>query len=162
MIYRFQQSPVAVRTGLISACGRRAPILAIVTLACSIGLSGCNRAPAGLVPVSGKLTLDGHAWAKSGQINFSPAKPTPGHPVMPNMARLNEDGTFAILNSVAPGLMPGEYIATIRCWEKAPDDRHAGKSAVAERYGSPQTSGLKVTVPEGSGPIVVNWDIKSK
>jgi len=123
---------------------------------------GCNRSPAGLVPVSGKLTLDGHAWSKSGQINFSPSKPTPGHPVMPNMARVNEDGTFAILNPVAPGLMPGEYSATIRCWENAPDDRHAGKSAIAERYGSPQTSGLTVTVPEGSGPIAVNWDIKSK
>ena len=58
--------------------------------------------------------------------------------------------------------MPGEYTVAILCWQDAPDEKHAGKSAIAERYRTPMTSGLKVDVPEGSPPIQLAWDIKSK
>jgi hypothetical protein len=133
----------------------------LLPLAC-LGLTGCNKGPAGLVPVSGKLTLDGKGWPKYGQINFSPVKTVEGHPVLPAMARINDDGTFAILTPAAPGLVPGEYNIAIRCMLEASDERHAGKSAIPERYGNPRTSGLKVTVAEGSQPIVLNLDLKSK
>jgi hypothetical protein len=135
-------------------------LAALLLLAC-IGLGGCNNGPAGLVPVSGKLTLDGKAWPKFGQINFSPVKPIEGHPVLPAMARVNDDGTFAILTPAAPGLVPGEYNVAITCMKEAGDERHAGKSAIPEHFGSPRTSGLKVTIAEGSKPVVLNLDLKS-
>jgi hypothetical protein len=145
---------------IVGRCAATA--LTIVALACFAGVSGCNRGPAGLVPVSGKLTLDGGAWPKAGQINFSPVKAEKGHPILPAMARINEDGTFEIKTEAAPGLVPGQYNAAILCWLESPDDRGGGKSAVADLYRSPLTSGLKVDVPEGSPPIKLNWDIKSK
>jgi hypothetical protein len=158
-----QQPPVSPRRVPKEAAKRSpAATLAVLALAAGVGLMGCNRGPAGLVPVSGKLTYDGGAWPKAGQINFSPVKPLPGHPVLPAMARLNEDGSFAIQTPSAPGLVPGEYNVAIQCWLEPPEDRRAGRSAVPNRYNSPQTSGLKVAVPEGSGPIVLNWDIPSK
>lgn len=143
-------------------CRRATAALIVTALACLATVSGCNRGPAGIVPVSGKLTLDGGAWPKAGQINFSVAKAEAGHPVLPAMARINEDGTFEIKTSAAPGLVPGHYNAAVLCWLESPDDYHGGKSAVANRYRSPLTSDLKVDVPEGSPPIHLTWDIKSK
>jgi hypothetical protein len=141
---------------------RPAACLAWVALLACIAVTGCNRGPAGLVEVSGKLTLDNGPWPKQGQISFSPVKAAAGHPILVGMARVNADGSFSIQTPSSPGLVPGEYNAAVLCWLEAPDDNRAGKSAVAERYQHPQTSGLNVTVPEGSAPIRLNWDIKSK
>jgi len=135
---------------------------AFLALLICVAMTGCNRGPAGLVAVSGKLTLDGGPWPRQGQINFSPVKAAAGHPILAGMARVNADGSFSIQTPSSPGLLPGEYEVAITCWLNAPDDRHAGKSAVAERFNHPQTSGLKVTVPEGSAPIQLSWDIASK
>jgi hypothetical protein len=129
------------------------------------GLSGCNNQPAGIVSVGGKLTLDGKPWPKNGAITFSCLKPLPGHPNLPATARINEDGSFTVKTSIAPGLVPGEYGAAILCWDEAPTEKKEGRSLVAARYRSAATSGLKVTVDEGSKPIFLSgneWDIKSK
>jgi hypothetical protein len=158
---------------LRSACPRRNEAIrrgipatgTFLILVAGLGLTGCNNYPAGIVPVSGKLTLDGGAWPKSGKITFSPLKPLPGHPALPAVAPISDDGSFTIKTSIAPGLVPGEYGVAIACWKEAPDEHHAGKSAIAERYHSPRTSGLTVKIPEGSGPVVLSgkdWDIKSK
>ncbi len=52
------------------------------------------------------------------------------------------------------GMMPGEYVASVRCWleDSSEDGRNPGKSAVAERYRRPQSSPLKVSVPRGRRP----------
>jgi hypothetical protein len=153
---------VCIQNGCVRATRKRAAYTVLVALLTCLGLSGCNKGPAGLVPVSGKLTLDGKAWPRFGQINFSPVKPAEGHPVLPAMARVNDDGSFTILTPDAPGLLPGEYNIAVRCMLEARDERHRGKSAIPERYGSPQTSGLKVTIAEGSKPVVLNLDLQSK
>jgi hypothetical protein len=148
--------------GNLATCLRAKAAIALVILLGCFAWSGCNRGIPGLVKVTGKLTYDGGPWSKKGQVLFSPVKAAGDRPLLPAMAHLNEDGTFTVRSSTSNGMMPGEYNAVIRCWLVAPDDRHAGKSAVPQRYGSPLTSELKVTVPEGSKPIFVNWDIKSK
>ncbi len=141
--------------------GRGMAIVAFIAFLGSLALSGCsNNYPAGLTPVSGKLTLDNKPWPKEGRVYFTPIKPLEGHPSLPAAARINPDGSFAVGNPASPGLVPGEYGAVIVCGES--DEHHAGKSAVAARYASARTSGLKFTVEEGSKPIVLNWDIKSK
>ena len=147
---------------------RGLPAIAVlpILLAC-LGLNGCNNSrPAGVVPVSGKLTLDGGAWPRHGQITFSPLKPAAGYPTLPASARINDDGSFAITTEIAPGLVPGEYGVAVTCLaessEQWHDEQHASKSAIAARYRSVMTSGLKVTVAEGAKPIFLTWDIKSK
>jgi hypothetical protein len=145
------------------AARRGLPAIATLPMVLAfLGLTGCNNLPAGLVPVSGKLTLDGKPWPKNGRISFSPVKPLEGHPALPAAAKINDDGSFTIATPVAPGLVPGEYGVAILCWKEAPDEGRAGKSVVASRYGNVRTSGLKVTVAEGDKPIVLTWDIKSK
>ena len=49
--------------------------------------------------MSGKLTLDGKAWPKYGQINFSPAKPAEGRPNLPAMARINDRPVILALSN---------------------------------------------------------------
>jgi hypothetical protein len=159
------------RFGGKTAAGRYAKaILAISALVGVIVVSGCNHGITGLVPVSGKLTSDGGPWPKkvSGHsawsITFSCTKKAGDHPTLPAEAHLNEDGSFVVQTSSSMGMAPGEYVASIRCWVEDPseDGTNKGKNAVAERYRRPQTSPLKVSVPEGSEPIVLNWDIPSK
>ncbi len=152
MHFLVYDSPAAPRPFRKNRGGRSATArLAVLGLLAGVGMTGCNRGPAGLVAVSGKLTLDGHAWAKTGQINFSPVKPAPGHPILPAMARVNQDGSFAILTPAAPGLMPGEYSAAVRCWETSPDDRHAGKSAIPRALRQSADQRVECNGPRGLG-----------
>jgi hypothetical protein len=157
-----QESPACLLRARKVLGGRGMAIVTITCLLGSLALSGCNNYPAGLTPVSGKLTLDNKPWPKEGRVYFTPIKPLQGHPSLPAAARINPDGSFTVGNPASPGLVPGEYGAAIICATGESDEHHAGKSAVAARYASAETSGLKFTVDEGAKPIVLNWDIKSK
>ncbi|MGO9108795.1 MAG: hypothetical protein ACLP9L_06140, partial [Thermoguttaceae bacterium] len=110
----------------------------------SIAVDGCNRGISGLVPVSGKLTYNGGPWPKTGSINFSPL-PVEGKKLLPAMAHVEKDGAFVVKSADSLGLRPGEYLVTIRCWLETPSDNESGKSALPERYSSPNTSKLKLT-----------------
>jgi hypothetical protein len=159
MNYFCQKLPASALPGRKPAVGRHVTTtLAIFVLVGGVAVSGCNRGIPGLVPVSGKLTYKGGPWPRKGSINFSPVL-TEGKKLLPAMAHVEEDGSFVVKSADTPGMRPGEYLVTIRCWLEAPDESKSGKSAIPDKYSSPQTSGLKLTVPEGSGPIVQNWDI---
>lgn len=141
---------------------RTAAAALVLALVGSLALTGCDRTFKGLVPMSGKLTRDGGKWPKKGTLFFGPLKSANNRPALPATAVINDDGTFEAQCSDSKGLMPGEYGVAIRCWLESPDEHRQGKSAVADKYGSAATSGLKVTVPEGGPAVVVNWDISSK
>jgi len=128
-----------------------------------VASGGCGNGPRGLVPVSGKLTYNGVAWDKpTGEVIFSPlSTPTGGH-LTPAMARIAPDGSFTAKTIDADGLMPGEYGVAFRCMAKPATTSSEGESALPARYRTPRTSGLKVSVPEGSGPIYVQWNIEDK
>jgi hypothetical protein len=161
----FHDSPACERPGGNAAARRGARArLAILALLGCLALGGCNRGGIpGLVSVRGKLTYAGGAWPNKGEIIFSQTNKVGTGPVLPAMAHINDDGTFEVQTSDAMGMMPGEYAAIIRCWLDAPGEGgRKGKSAIPQRFGSPQTSGLTVTVPENSGPITLTWDIPSK
>ncbi len=163
-----QNSPAPALVGRKPAVGRHlTTTLAIFVLMGGIAVSGCNRGISGLVPVSGKLTYNGGPWPKKGSINFSPVL-VEDKALLPAMAHVEEDGSFVVKSADSLGMRPGEYLVVIRCWLEGPgggeNSRHktSGKSAIPERYSDPRESGLKLTVPEGSGPIVLNWDIPSE
>jgi hypothetical protein len=167
-LHRFRPGPVRLCP---AAANRGAKtVLAIFAVAGFLVVGGCNHGISGLVLVSGKLTSDGGPWPKRGSahsswsITFSCTKKEGSHPTLPAEAHIDEDGSFVVQTSDSKGMMPGEYVASIRCWIDDPseDRSNKGKCAVAELYRRSQTSPLKVTIPEGSGPVVLNWDIPSK
>ena len=144
------------------AAGKVASRLALPLILLALPLlGGCGRGP-GVVPVQGKITLRGGNWPSEGFVVFSPIQAAEGQPLVPGMARLEMDGSFAAKTGEHNGLMPGEYLVAITCWERAPTDAQGGKSAIPARYGDPSKSGLKVSVPMGSPRIVVNWDVSVK
>jgi hypothetical protein len=158
----FHDSPPSERPGGNAAGRRVRERLAILALSGCIALGGCHSGGIpGLVSVRGKLTYAGGAWPRKGEILFSQTNKVGTGPVLPAMAHINDDGTFVVQTFDAMGMTPGEYTAIIRCWLDAPGEGRKGKSAIPQRFGSPQTSGLNVTVPENSGPINLDWDIPS-
>ncbi len=130
----------------------------LLALACIVALAGCRHDP-GIVPVSGKVTLNGGDWPKPGYIDFSPVEPAEGFPAVPAAARFDVAGNFVVKTGPRDGLMPGRYLVTVRCWERMPTLTDPGKNYAPERFSRPNTSGLELKVEPGSKPIVQNWDI---
>lgn len=146
------------------AQSRRFPRAAlVVALGWLLTLAGCGRSD-GIVPVTGKITLNGGAWPKPGYVVFSPAKAADGKPLVPGMARFETDGAFSVKTGEQDGLMPGQYKVAIRCWEREPGHGkgETGKSALPDRFGDPSASGLELKVEPGSGPIVFNKDVLTR
>jgi hypothetical protein len=134
----------------------------LLMLSCAAGIAGCRKS-AGLVPVQGKVTLNGGAWPKAGTINFTPFKPAENFPAQPGTAHFDKDGAYAAKTGDALGLLPGEYRIAVFCWEKDSDDIHPGISSLPEKYANPSESGLTLKIEPGqSGPVIWNYDFPSK
>jgi len=130
---------------------------------CMVVVIGCGRSRPETIPVSGKVMLDGGAWPIKGMIIFTCSKPATGFPGRPGRATFNTDGTFVVgTYEKDDGLMPGEYRVVVSCEEGAQDTESVPKSYVAARYQSPVNSGLTLTVPPGSDPIAVSYNVSSK
>lgn len=140
---------ICVRTGLT--------LLALVCVA----VAGCSRGP-GIVPVRGRVTLNGGEWPKPGYIDFTPVKAAEGFPLIPAVARFEADGSYSVKTGQLEGLMPGEYRIAVRCWQREPTDAAPGKNYVPVRFTHPATSGLELKVPPDSGPIEQDWDIPNR
>jgi hypothetical protein len=134
-----------------------------VIVACMIMLVGCGPRRPETVPISGKVTLDGGPWPIKGMIIFSCSQPAKGFPSRPGKATFNTDGTFVVgTYEKDDGLMPGEYRVGVICEEGAQSTESIPKSYGASRYQSPARSGLTLTVPPGSDPITVSYNVSSK
>jgi hypothetical protein len=134
-----------------------------VVIACTVVVIGCGPGRPERIPVSGKVTLDGGPWPIKGMIIFTCSKPAKGFPGRPGKATFNTDGTFVGgTYEKDDGLTPGEYRVAVYCEEGAQDTESKPKSYVASRYQSPVRSGLTLTVPPGSEPITVSYNVSSK
>lgn len=146
-------------------CTRRNRHLTVLlVLALSAGCNGAVR-EGGLVPVSGRVTLDGGPWPKDGVITFGPI--TQESTSRPASATFDTSGNFTVMSfDNSPGLYPGTYNVGVECWEEPPGMSKngkptAGKSPVPKKYRTGMSSGLKLTVAAGATPDA-NFDIKSK
>jgi hypothetical protein len=135
--------------------------------AVSIGLlliiAGCGSSGPRAVPVQGKITLGGGEWPKPGVLYFTSTEPAAGFPRRPGTAKFDKTGAFVVSTAGAgDGLYPGKYAVAVECWEVPPsmDPKAPPRRGVADRkYESAQSSGLTLNVPEGSGPIHVDFDV---
>lgn len=141
-------------------------------------LGGCGTASeSGLVPVSGRITLNGGPWPRPGKITFVP-KGGDGSKLRPASADFDTNGDFTVSSFDGnKGLYPGDYWISVECWEELPGMANPnavkgeegkkslvmspGKSAVPKIYQSHETSKLSLKV-ESSGSPAASFDIKTK
>ncbi|MBN2578488.1 MAG: hypothetical protein JXB10_05805 [Pirellulales bacterium] len=120
---------------------------------------GCGRKIPEIVPVSGKVTLEGGAWPKPGTITFAPLKPAKGFPSRPGVGHFNTDGSFVAETGQYEGLIPGEYRISVSCWEVVPTGSSDGKGYLPKKFCNPTTSGLTLTIEaDRSDPVIWEHD----
>ena len=120
-------------------------VCAIVALVTVLLFVGCGSGDSDLVQFKGRVTLDGGPWPEPGFITLAGDQ-------RPVSVPFDKQGYFdAFAYQGKQGLYPGTYRIGIECWEVQPtfDDPSAGKSAVPEKFHSPGTSELEVTIEEG-------------
>ncbi|WP_237722514.1 hypothetical protein [Singulisphaera acidiphila] len=131
---------------------------------------GCGSSEPGLVPVRGKVTLNGGPWPKEGTINFTPAGTVEGaDPTKsrPGSAKFTTDGYFTAGSFEAgDGLFPGTYNVALDCLESPPQMTNTGKviegkNAAPLSYRNPSTSGLTLTV-DANQRVDATFDVKAK
>jgi hypothetical protein len=146
--------------------GRTLAALALLTLPV-----GCGKGEPGLVPVSGRVTLNGGPWPKEGTITFTPAGAVEGSDraqSRPGSGKFDIEGSFTVGSfEPADGLFPGRYQVGIECLEAEPgmDDKGrmvGGKSLIPKKFQSGATSGLSFVVKPGERSAVASLDVKTK
>ncbi len=149
-----QSTSMRLGTAAASSC--------LLLIACCLPLCGCGKSGPETVVVKGKVTLGGGPWPKPGVLYFTPVKPAEGMPSRPAPAHFDSDGNFTVTSfRKGDGLVPGTYKVGVECWEVPPsmETNVAGKSYVAEKFQSPQTSGLEITIEPGSGKQTPTFDV---
>jgi hypothetical protein len=138
--------------------------IALITFLLSF-MNGCGSAnPAGRIPVSGEVTLDGTSL-DGGTIEFTPIA-----------GKIGSGGKIAAGKYNLPlekGLPPGDYIVRItsptippagpsiaKAPGMEPEDIHLGKERVHARFNS--KSELKMTVPADAQSFIKNFTVTSR
>lgn len=156
--------------GRSTACPRAVSLPRVVTVGgcllllggLAAALTGCGRSDVELVPVRGKVTYGGGEWPKEGVLYFTSAEPVEGQPQRPALAHFDTDGSFKVTSwDEGDGLVPGEYRVAVECWKVPPtmESPQPPVSFVPEKYQSPQTSDLTVTIEPGQGSQDLKFDV---
>jgi hypothetical protein len=140
----------------------------LLTLFSGSFLSGCNRQHVELVPIAGKVTLEGAVWDVPGMIVFTPVD------AQGKVARVDEHGELSrhvgigyfssngnfmsVRSEMGSGLCPGTYRVTVVCTEQDPQGRMVDH--VPQRYQNPETSNLELTLAPGTPPQMVRFDLE--
>lgn len=150
-------------------------ILLIPLLVVSVSLAGCGPGGPNYVPVKGVVTIDGKPLGLK-TVFFAPEPGTPG---MGAGASTDENGAFELLAVAAGstediyGALPGDYVVTVTepifplgeemavqglsdAPEAAmglPQPVKAGSQTIPSVYTSPESTPLKIQIPEGGGDI---------
>lgn len=117
----------------------------LLIIAAALAGSGCGRS-VGLVPVRGRVTIDGEPLT-TGAVMLQPdAGPAA-------QAKINPDGSFC-LGTFEPddGAIPGRAVVRVVCRQDitpAGGERAFGPSLIPEHYTRFETSGLEVDVQPG-------------
>ena len=124
--------------------------LAVAALLCLVFTIGCGPQPPRLVPVTGRVQVDGQP-VTAGSIAFFPdsnAEYTEDNP----SSLLQLDGSFTMKTfPFGEGVAPGDYTATL-----APE---LASRLNKELYASPTKSPWKITVPpEGLSELILEVD----
>ncbi len=129
-------------------------------------LNGCSgeKAPT-TIPFSGIVLYKGKALTQ-GQIVFQPVKKADGELQRPATGKIGENGAFEMGSFKAgDGVLPGEYQVGITSWKTDPSLEELEKGAkrishIPERYTSPLTSNLTITIPhDATEPISKEFNL---
>lgn len=132
--------------------------LAAAWLASSLMLVGCGSSGPEMAPVSGTVSYNGEPL-KKGMIAFVSSDPARQNAT----AMIGPDGSYT-LQTIEPGdgAQVGDYtvtvtdVATEEILDYIPKGKPAAKtSTLPDKYGNPDTSGVKVTVQSGSNTIPI-------
>ena len=131
--------------------------VSFVVLACSL-LAGCSESGPALLPVKGKVTIDGKP-ATEGGVTFRSTQ----NEMVQLVGAIGPDGTYIMMHKRDEGALAGEYKVTVLVTEtpKAPDGNYNGlpKTMSNRKFADPKTTPLKVEVkdgaPEGSYDLAV-------
>jgi hypothetical protein len=149
---------------LKDVAGKSRSLLWLLPVAFCALVLGCGRSRMPTVPVEGKVTWQGQPLTQ-GTVVFNPIMIGEGLPNRPAIGVLGPDGVYR-LASFRPGdgALPGEYRVTVRSVIRKASLEIPDKPApsrIPTRYGDPQQSGLRFTVPaDARGPLVFDIDIK--
>ena len=123
-------------------------IRAILLLLLSLpGLAGCGTRPPALVPVTGKLTLNGRPL-KRATIVFTPDR-TKGASGPQSFDVTADDGAFRLRTTDGMGAVPGWHQITV-----APPANDAELMALMEKFLDPDRSGLSREVKAGAANVI--------
>lgn len=131
---------------------------------------GCRRSLSDrLVPVAGRVTLDGGSWPNAGHLTFVLVSDAPvselGGPVNASarvgFAEFDAGGRFVAQTRVpGDGLKPGRYRVGVSCWREPPDLARPGKGPIPpERFRDAATSPLVIDV-EAAGTGALSIDVR--
>ena len=133
------------------------------TAAISIG-SGCsNPSQPGLIPVSGRVTLDGNRLPR-GSVSFRPEEGRGGWDQPTGI--ISPDGQYVMFTNNQPGAPPGRYRVLLFASEAATATNgaaHPGlpKSLVPARYHDPQRTPLRLEVTPSAQPGAYDLELTS-
>lgn len=149
------------RSRLARRPNHRALVLLALSPAFWCGCGGGTEAEKGLVPVSGRVTLDGGSWPQPGQITFVPAGNDVGGGQAASRsatATFDSGGNFDVAGGSGGGrgLLPGAYAVAVDCPEGDPEMADPGKKAAAQKNAAPpkfrNSETSKLTIKVGSRP----------
>jgi hypothetical protein len=126
-----------------------------------IGWTGCTNVPAGIVPVSGQVTLDGQPLAGAA-VTFQPMSDRgEGSPkAVGSTGRTNADGRFTLtlIDPPVPGAVAGRHRVTVTTATTAADD---AARPTGERVPKSWRDGSQSIEVPPQGTAAAQIDIKS-
>lgn len=136
----------------------------VIATMLSAGIVGCGDKYPKCVRVGGRITYHGKP-VKMGMVSFvQTGNEKEGGLLHPATGDIKSDGSYAMQTfRSGDGVLPGDYAVTITAFDYGSprDEQQRLPSLVPAKYGSPQTSGLKATVPADAwGSLQMDFDLK--
>jgi hypothetical protein len=144
-------------------------LVLLVWAVVGLAFSGCGseEIEGGLVPVTGRVTLDGGAWPSPGYITFSPRAQDVNYQAA--SVEFDKDGNFTVIGGYggAEGMHPGEYWVSVDCPEDPGampvpgKEQEPPKNFAPAKYQRPETSGFSLDVPKDGNAVEAKFDVKT-
>ena len=137
------------------------PRLLVLILLLGTACCGCDRSPDGVVPVSGRITLNGRPLANA-TITFQPVVVGPSLPtVAGSVGYTDADGNFTmrLTDPDAPGAAVGKHVVTITTATPPPRDDALPRG---EKVPAPWRNGSKTFEVPAAGTTQADFKLSSK
>ncbi len=132
-------------------CGSSWAVSALSTALFIAAVTGCGDSGPLLLPVKGKVTIDGKPATEGGVIFKDVNKPT-----VQFAGAIEPDGTYSMIYGRRHGAPLGKYRVAVIVTDtkKRPDGQPTGlpKTLSNAKFSNPDRSPLEVEVKEGAGP----------